>query len=399
MASFRKLNNGRWQYRVRYKDIKTGLYKEKTKATFVRKADAIEAANKIEMKVSQGLIEADGNPLFMEYLIQTNKLTSIKLSANTRMGRETAIKHLKESFANIRLKDMTGVLVQEHLNNQVNKFKLGKQSVSKDLLMIRLAMKRARLEGYVTNDILIDVFIPKTKRPKPQAFWTLNNLKDYIDLQNDVINRDFENERRSHYRIARRNLAVIVTLAGSGARAGELCGLHVNDFDLKTGQLLIHHNLHIEEKNINGETKTLWIRSENMKTDNSWREVPLPDKTISILKSWIEYRTDFIKETHLKDDGSMFPSDRYQHSIRPNNLRLLCKQINDDYKLPNIHPHSFRHTYASLLQTANVSAKQAQILLGHGDIETTLNIYTHVTNNDKISAIKKLNDLMNPQKI
>lgn len=103
--------------------------------------------------------------------------------------------------------------------------------------------------------------------------------------------------------------------------------------------------------------------------------------------------------SHKKDNGSLFPSHKYDYHLRIHNIKLLCNQINNDYELPNVHPHSSRHTYASLLFSANVSARQVQILLGHSEIETTLNIYTHVTNGDKNLAIEKLNNMMNPKKL
>lgn len=43
----------------------------------------------------------------------------------------------------------------------------------------------------------------------------------------------------------------------------------------------------------------------------------------------------------------------------------------------DITPHTFRHTYASNLYKAGVDIKQAQYLLGHDDIKTTLDTYTH----------------------
>ncbi|MBO1515324.1 tyrosine-type recombinase/integrase [Metabacillus sp. BG109] len=45
--------------------------------------------------------------------------------------------------------------------------------------------------------------------------------------------------------------------------------------------------------------------------------------------------------------------------------------------------HGFRHTHASILFEAGASIKDVQVRLGHTDIQTTMNIYTHVTNTAK----------------
>ncbi|KAI3349637.1 hypothetical protein FDB55_09770 [Clostridium botulinum] len=55
--------------------------------------------------------------------------------------------------------------------------------------------------------------------------------------------------------------------------------------------------------------------------------------------------------------------------------------------------HSLRHTYATRLFEKGVQLKTVQKLLGHSSIEITADIYTHVMNSEKISAVQKLNDL------
>lgn len=59
------------------------------------------------------------------------------------------------------------------------------------------------------------------------------------------------------------------------------------------------------------------------------------------------------------------------------------EQIKAPYKVinitKNITPHSFRHTHTSLLIEAGVGIKEIQQRLGHTDIETTMNIYAHMT--------------------
>ncbi|MCK0473360.1 tyrosine-type recombinase/integrase [Halalkalibacter sp. APA_J-10(15)] len=52
-------------------------------------------------------------------------------------------------------------------------------------------------------------------------------------------------------------------------------------------------------------------------------------------------------------------------------------------KLPQINVHAFRHTHASLLFAAGASIKDVQVRLGHKDIQTTMDIYTHVTEEAK----------------
>lgn len=65
---------------------------------------------------------------------------------------------------------------------------------------------------------------------------------------------------------------------------------------------------------------------------------------------------------------------------------------------PDLHKikvHGFRHTYASLLFEAGASIKEVQSRLGHSDIKTTMNIYTHITISSRKKLAQKLYDHIN----
>jgi site-specific recombinase XerD len=53
-----------------------------------------------------------------------------------------------------------------------------------------------------------------------------------------------------------------------------------------------------------------------------------------------------------------------------------------------------RHTYASKLFANNIPLKTVQVLLGHSNIKTTADIYTHVMPKQKIDAAEKLNSIL-----
>lgn len=60
-----------------------------------------------------------------------------------------------------------------------------------------------------------------------------------------------------------------------------------------------------------------------------------------------------------------------------------------NYNLKSITTHGFRHTHCSLLFEAGAIIKEVQDRLGHSDVQTTLNIYAHVSKERKTSAIEK----------
>ena len=64
------------------------------------------------------------------------------------------------------------------------------------------------------------------------------------------------------------------------------------------------------------------------------------------------------------------------------------------FVIPKFTAHCLRHTYATTLHAAEVDVLTAKELLGHSDVKTTLNIYTHLDQAHKIKNINKLNDYL-----
>lgn len=61
----------------------------------------------------------------------------------------------------------------------------------------------------------------------------------------------------------------------------------------------------------------------------------------------------------------------------------------------DITPHIFRHTFATTLYNAGVDVKTAQYLLGHSNIQVTLDIYTHLEKINNNSVTEKINNYFN----
>ena len=76
---------------------------------------------------------------------------------------------------------------------------------------------------------------------------------------------------------------------------------------------------------------------------------------------------------------------------KPNrHFRAILKELN----ITPIKFHSLRHTFATRLFERDVPVKTVQALLGHKDINTTMNIYTHVMKEQKEKAINILDDII-----
>lgn len=150
------------------------------------------------------------------------------------------------------------------------------------------------------------------------------------------------------YKAQTRNIAIIELLFATGIRVSELCQLQSHNVDLKQGIIKVYGK--------GNKERIIQICSKEV---------------ISILK---EYNKMVGSET-------FFFVNRLGHEISTQSVRLLVKRCVAELNLSkHITPHTFRHTFATLLLEEGVDIKYIQILLGHSSIITT-QIYTHVNSN------------------
>ena len=395
MASFRKREDNTWEYRIRYKDIYTGKYKEKSKRGFKRKADAQEEASKVELDLNDGVINQNDNPTFESYM--NRWLSSVKgnYAAGSYFNKQRSIERISREIGNVPLKMINFEIVSRYLQTLADK-DYSRAIISGDLVTIRKTISMARKSRYFHNNPLDGVSMPKTKLPRQPRFWSTDDLTKFIDMQTLRIEHKNLKATRKEYLTSVRDLALICTLAGSGARVGELCALDLDNFDTMNNVLELHHNFVPSTENRHADK---YIRTDIMKTSSSRREVPVPSLVADNLKSWLQVRSKFLALNHIDDSTqALFVSTQSGLNITPATVRSVLTAVTERFGLKKINVHGFRHTYASFLLQAGVPAKQAQALLGHKDIKTTLNVYTHVSQNDKREAVDLLENLLTPPK-
>lgn len=165
-------------------------------------------------------------------------------------------------------------------------------------------------------------------------------------------------------------------LFNTGLRIGELCGLTFADIDLENKTLNVDHQL----QSTAGKGRYI----EETKTDAGKRTLPINDDVCEAFRRVIANRkapkveaivdgyTGFI---FLNRNGD--PTLGYYWEKK---FESAIEKYNKIYKneLPKITPHMCRHTYASRMAVSGVNIYTLKYLMGHSDIQTTINIYTHL---------------------
>ena len=166
----------------------------------------------------------------------------------------------------------------------------------------------------------------------------------------------------------------------AGLRVGEVCGLRWENIDLENG--IIHIDSSVERiKNIdkqNGSSKTILVLSDT-KSDTSNRTIPISNILQIILLKNKQKNNRFVIE------GKTYPY------ADPRTLQYAFKKCLKECGLPEINYHALRHTFATRCVEAGVDIKSLSEILGHSNVNITLNTYVHSSLEQKKLQIEKLN--------
>lgn len=178
-------------------------------------------------------------------------------------------------------------------------------------------------------------------------------------------------------------------LSYSGMRKEEILALTWNDIDFHKNTISINKALKMGLKN------RLYV--DTTKTADSVRVLNMDSQTMNYLREWkkVQLKELFqIGINALNNQTQLVFSNSNNSYIHPSKPREWNMSICKKYNLRFIKIHGFRHTHVSLLFRAGVTPKEVQKRLGHKKIETTLDIYTHVYEDESTEAIDKLANFM-----
>jgi len=157
----------------------------------------------------------------------------------------------------------------------------------------------------------------------------------------------------------------------TGARRGEILGLKWDKVDFDRNRVHICNNiLYSVERGIYEDTP---------KTSESTRYVSLPAETMILLRQYRAWQSmeRLRAGEYFQDQGFVF-SQGNGKPMHPDSVTDWLKKFSKRHNLPHIHPHSFRHTMASMLYFNGVDSVSISKRLGHAQVSTTANIYAHV---------------------
>jgi integrase/recombinase XerC len=257
-----------------------------------------------------------------------------------------------------------------------------KSTVARKLTSLRAFFKFCHREGLVRKNPAKLVATPKLPKRVPQVL-PAEDMGHFLDQMGSApkrlslsagseevaltgvmprLKKPAANRRRAgtpprenSRELLRRDRAILEMLYSSGLRVSELTGLNLSDID--RAQEILH------------------VRGKGRKE----RIVPFGSKAFKALDAYLPVRAMIMQKTRARSDYEAVFLSSFGRRIATRSVqRLVGKYVREAGIGWNLHPHSFRHAFATHLLADGADLRSIQELLGHSSLSTTQK-YTHAT--------------------
>lgn len=354
----------------------TGKERRTTRRSFKTMKEAKQAERNLLLDVEENGLpsnQSDGfqDPTFEELasLWLENYKTTVKPSTFENVKSKVE-KMTEEHFEGLKLKKITVAYCQRVVIELSKTYVLYNHYLS----VINRIFKYAVLMDILDSNPFDKVIKPKSRQVQRKGnFLTKEELKEFLKLAQTATLSYF--------------FPLVHLMSYTGLRQGEALALKWSDIDFENKKITVDKTaVRIKEK------QTL----QTPKTKNSKRVISIDPTTLSILKSWKkdQIKIYFKNGKHFEGDDNFIFTNQRGDWVHIHNFIPYFKRFIADHKLKPITPHGLRHTHASLLFSAGVEPKNISDRLGHSTVQITLDLYTHITEEQRTDTVEKLLEYM-----
>ena len=281
----------------------------------------------------------------------------------------------------IRLCDVDGETLQTYINV---KAKFGRSDGHGGLSAVSLrqhknvlnqTLKLAQRDGLIQTNPADLVVMPHAAQ-FTGTFYTEAQMRDLLTA--------VKNERL---------YPIIYVTALYGLRRSEALGLKWDAIDFERDTITIKHI--VTNAKIDGKCEI--VCADRAKTKSSLRSLPLVsnirEKLLALREQQKENRRVCGNCYSKKYDGYVFV-DAMGNIFNPRSVTANFSKLLELKGLRHIRFHDLRHSCASLLLANDVPMKQIQEWLGHSDISTTANIYSHLDYKSKLMSANVMDNIL-----
>lgn len=380
----------RWQMRVpldsEHPDDGDRLAGQGGFATMEAADDALQQARK-QLR-EQRTLSRGGPPTIREYAEQW--LDGLALANSTIDGYRRIMRaHVVPYLGILKLDQLTASRLARHYrelsdhgrkDRKGNGLGLSANSVNKIHVAIGAMLDAALDDGHISTNPARKsrtVKAPTGKQIRAQrpevVTWTADELRAFLAWDRDTFNDQYH--------------MLWLTLANTGMRRGEAIALKWSDIDLSGGRISIRRASDVTLRNTAKTTKT-----------GQSRAVDIDKTTVEALRGWKATRGSLALD--LARPGSYVFGTLDNEIPNANGIgkrwSIRIREAQNALSGDTLKPltlKGLRHTHATLLLELGIHPKVVQERLGHSNISTTMNIYSHVTPTMQREAVERLSML------
>ncbi|MDH8856150.1 site-specific integrase [Staphylococcus epidermidis] len=312
-----------------------------------------------------------------------SKATTIKEKVSNTNTVKNAID--KEVLIN----NITHTYLQDIINEWA---KLHSKGHVQSLVTIIRSVFKYAFKYYDLQDISVldKIDIPKKAKTRDELQAKRNNyledseVKELLSCFDYLIKHKNHSSRKRNYNMVK---AIVQFQIANGMRIGELLAIKSDNINYEDKTLDIDGTINwVTDK----ETGAFGVK-ETTKTSKSYRTIGLTTQSINLLKTLIlenkkenQWNEEFIDRGYVFTNTAGSPIDL-------NKINSIIKEAAEISSIKKrVTTHTLRHTHISTLAQLGINLKAIQERVGHSDYKTTLEIYTHVTDQMAKDMMNKL---------
>lgn len=245
------------------------------------------------------------------------------------------------------IQDVDRVILRRYVASLAEQ-RYARRSVARKVSAVRSVLRWALLHDYISSDPTADLAAPKLDKPLPRVMKAVD-VSTLLSLP------------PADDPIGIRDRAILEMLYGSGLRVSELCGLDIDELDLRADAVTV-----------TGKGR-------------KQRRVPMSEPARRAMKTYLEVaRPALMTDSPVEATSAVFLGARGGR-LGPRSVRAMIARYMASEGAKPVGPHTLRHSFATHLLDGGADLRAVQELLGHENLSTT-QIYTHVST-ERLKAV------------